>query len=147
MCYKSLGIYKPPKWRAWMVGRDITAITKKAGLVPLPMGEHRLHKGSWKSRSKHADVMRRRPPYDTADTQWHQDGDTTGAKMDCSLVVWSTNNPTQIKLDDGTIVQPQPYEVIVLNNTACYHRRPPWTPKIRWFFRQRVETPEWLAKQ
>lgn len=133
-----IGYYKPPKWNRKMVFDALCTISAKAGLVPLPMGKHRLHKGM-SSRGRHADLMRRIPKNDTADLQWHQDGDTSGAEMNCGLVVWASNTPTQVKLADGTIIQAEPYEVVHIRNRECVHRRPPNCPRVRWFFRQRVK--------
>lgn len=136
--YLVIGEYIPERWNTHVVGRDLCRISREYGLKPLPIGTHRLHKGRWVRPLLHADLMRRTPKYDTADLQWHQDGDMTGAEMDCGLVLWSTNTPTIIKSLDGLVFQPQPYEVIYFRNLQAFHRRPENTPRKRWLFRQRV---------
>ena len=134
-----IGHYEPYKWHATRIGLDITTITKAAGLTPLLMGNHRLHKGSWVKPSLHADVMRRTPQHPTADEAWHRDGDITDADMDCGIVIWCSNTPTQIKDREGTIITPASRDIVLFSNLEFKHRRPPHAPYIRWLFRQRVE--------
>jgi len=139
-----IGKYIPTRWNLRIVARALEKISFDAGLVPLPIGNYRLHKGPYQNYKKHSDLMRRRPKYDTSDAGWHQDGDSGGNDMKCSLVLWSTNTPTQFQYIDK-IYEPNPYEVVVANNLSCTHRRNPNSPRIRWLFRQRVVTPAWLS--
>src|SRR5690348_11499754 len=121
--YKVIGYYVPPRWSKKLVAHDLEAMTKKIGLKPLPIGSYRLHKGPYQNYKKHSDLMRRRPKYDNSDTGWHQDGDMTNTDMDCTLVLWATNNPTEFRYE-GEIWQPDPYQVVAANNLRCEHRRP-----------------------
>lgn len=142
--YKVLGIYKPDEWKSWKVGKDLTALTKKLGLVPHVDPAHgplnTSKKCPWVSLSLHAEVRRRTFNTDQAEG-WHYDGDTTpGSKPNCCLVLWASNNPTEI-MYQGKVYQPKPYEVIIFKNMSVTHRRPANVPKIRWVFRQRVTVP------
>ena len=140
--YIILGTYWPKRWRAWLIGRDITKITKDAGLIPIqdPMHRHQT-KAAWCNTDLVAYVRRRTVKNPKALT-FHQDGDLdTGSKMDNCLVLWSTNTPTELKV--GTkIYRPPARSIILFRNLGCYHRRPENAPRIRWLFRQRVEIPE-----
>lgn len=153
--YLSLGLYKPSRWRAYQVGRELTDMTCDLGLIPHydPMhGPLELTGRNWVNKLLHAEVRRR--TFNTTQAEgWHYDGDTTeGSKPDCALVLWASNNPTQIRWKDyhgevppigrGTqIYQPRPYEVVIFRNLSCLHRRPPNVPRVRWVFRQRVQVP------
>ena len=147
MSFIVIARYIPTRWRLWKVGRDLCEITRLFGLIPLPLGMHRLHKAKWVRASLHADILRRAPVHDTIDLDWHRDGDITGANMNCGIVLWSNICPTQIRPCSngsephvlGEIVQPQPFEVVLFNNLDVVHRRPPNAPQKRWLFRQRVQ--------
>lgn len=134
-----LGVYNPPKWNRKIVLKQLINMSATvAGLTPLMIGKHRLHKGL-KNVNAHADLMRRTPKYDTADLEWHRDGDITGADMDCGIVLWASNTPTQIMDKNGKIWTPKHREVIYFRNIEVKHRRPPNTKRVRWLFRQRVK--------
>lgn len=138
MVYKVLGVYKPPVWKAWKIGRDLTKFTYSLGLEPLRDKNHKRNYGAaWNNNTLHAEV-RKTAVEGSEGTQWHQDGDTSpGANMDCGLVLWSNRMPTQFRHEDK-IYQPKPYEVVLVSNLACQHRRPPEAVGRRWSFRQRV---------
>src|ERR1051326_2918296 len=74
-------------WRAWKVGVDLCAITKKAGLVPLYDPIHPAQTWpSWYDSKLHAEVKKWTPTHPGGES-WHYDGDTTpGAKTECALV-------------------------------------------------------------
>ena len=152
--YLSLGLYKPSRWRASVVGRDLTNLTCELGLQPHydPMhGPLKLTGRNWVSKALHAEVRRRTFKTQMAEG-WHYDGDTTpGSRPDCALVLWASNNPTEICWRDNLkndeehfekgIWQPRPYEVVIFRNLSCLHRRPASVPRVRWVFRQRVDLP------
>lgn len=142
--YIVLGVYKPTKWRAWKIGKELTALTESRGLIPLPgLGGKNNAKAAWNSDILHAEV-RLSAVANSEGTSWHQDGDTTpGANMDHALVLWSNRTPTEFKVGDK-IFQPKPFEVVVARNLACSHRRPNNAPSRRWSFRQRVIVPKEL---
>ncbi len=135
----SLGYHRPPRWKAWEVGRDITRLTEAAGLEPFadPLHRHQV-KAAWCSESKVA-YVRRRTVHNPKAADWHQDGDQTGEDMDFSIVLWATNTPAEI--EGHEIVSPQPYEVVLIRNLDVRHRRPPNAPRVRWIFRQLVRNP------
>lgn len=142
--YEVLAVYKPDIWRASKIGKDLTTITKKAGLIPHNDPAHGpLLKVPWVDESLHAEVRRR--TFKTKQAEgWHYDGDLGGgANPNCAIVLWSTNHPTEIKYEEK-IYTPEPYELVIFNNLTCRHRRPPNCPRIRWTFRQRVKVPEHL---
>ena len=140
--YKSLGFHRPPRWKAWMVGRDITRMTEEAGLIPFADPHHRHQvKAAWCSTAKVA-YVRRRTVHNPKAAGWHQDGDLTGEDMDFSIVLWASNTPAEICIQGGTPkFQPDPYEVVLVRNLECIHRRPPDAPRKRWIFRQLVRNP------
>lgn len=141
--YVVLGTYKPTKWRAWRIGREICQITADASLVPhhSPPMLRILEKSSWKDYHLHANVVRfAHPEYEGS--SWHQDGDhAPGADMDCRLVLWTNRNPTEIRYNNEIFV-PKPWEIILFSNLQCFHRRPPGVSGKRWLFRQRVKGDE-----
>jgi hypothetical protein len=141
--YIVLATYKPSVWNAKKIGLDLTAITKKVGLKPHVDPAHGplpLKGKNWVSVPLHAEVRRR--TFNTTQAEsFHQDGDTTeGAKMDCGMVLWASNSPTEIKYG-SEILTPNPYELIIFRNKSVSHRRPAGVPKKRWVFRQRVSSP------
>ena len=141
--YVVLGEYYPVKpWKAWRIGRDLTQMTHYIGLVPHEDPKHGPEPhASWVDKSLHAQV--RRFNLNGQGGSWHQDGDTTpGSRMDCAMVLWSNVAPTLFKsTTDNKIYQPKPYEVVLVRNLSCYHRRPDNAPYERWLFRQRIALP------
>jgi hypothetical protein len=145
--YAVLTTYHPPKlpgkdglvrYRGYRIGKDLVALVESLGLKPFPVGKHKTHPGAaWSNAERHAEV-RKTAVSDSEGTQWHQDGDTTGADMNCGLVLWSDTHPTQFKTPDGKVYQPKPFEVVAVRNLSCHHRRPNDAPSQRWSFRQRI---------
>jgi hypothetical protein len=151
--YKVLCTYHPSKWRASLVGRDLTAITRELGLLPHKDDSHgplHLTGRNWVDYALHAEVRRR--TFSTAQAEgWHWDSDLDpNGNPDCVIVTWASNNGTQIKwkdwpLDDmanpeaSRIWQPRPYELVAFRNLSCLHRRPPGCPRVRWLMRQRCD--------
>lgn len=137
--YTVLGTFKPKKWRASVIGQELTWFTNMKGLTPhasVPMLKV-IEKCSWKNYALHASVVRfAHPEYEGSG--WHQDGDhAPGADMNCRLVLWSNRDCTEIR-SGGVVYTPKPFEVVIFNNLECYHRRPPHVEGKRWLFRQRV---------
>lgn len=103
----------------------------------------------WASWDDHAEVRRYAQP-DGQGQSWHKDGDMDPDSheiMDHAAVLWSEVTPTEF-FHDGTVWRPDPGQIVIARNLGCDHRSPPDTPKPperRWFFRQRVEVPEWLS--
>jgi len=139
--YRVLDIYKPYKWKSYIVGEDLCQLTKEHGLKPHYDPAHGpLTTVPWYDLKRHAEVRRR--TFKTKQAEgWHYDGDTTqGSKPECCLVLWATNTPTEI-MYKGKIYIPKPYEVVIFKNMSVTHRRPADCPRIRWVFRQRVAVP------
>lgn len=61
--------------------------------------------------------------------------------MNHAEVLWANKTPTEFQYQ-GKIYQPKPFEVVLVKNLSCYHRRPKDAPGRRWIFRQRVEVPK-----
>jgi hypothetical protein len=153
--YLVLGTYKPSKWRASTVGRELTDLTCELGLLPHydPVhGPLELTGRNWVSKVLHAEVRRRTFKTNQAES-FHYDGDLQeGSKPDCAIVLWASNHPTEIKWTnqhgvaafrkhEDEIYQPRPYEIVIFHNLHCLHRRPAGVPRIRWVYRQRVSIP------
>jgi len=136
--------YVPKRWRAWRIGRDLTRLTRQKGLIPLDDPAHGPQTfRAWANKKLHAECGPRTNKGGQGE-DWHQDGDTTpGAKMDNAMVLWANRTPTQFRYK-GKIYQPKPFQVILVRNLACHHRRPKDAPKRRWIFRQRVQVPTHL---
>lgn len=130
--------------KAEEIGRALCYRTEhQVGLQPLPLGNHRLHKGPWKDAERHADVMCTTYPH-SADGGWHTDGCDTNADMDCALVLWASTHPTLFRWGTSTdVYSARPFQIILVRNIS--HKRPPGAPKRRWTFRQRVMIPAWLS--
>lgn len=142
--YIVLGTYHPHKWNKHEVMADLCTLVSKQGLYPLPIGTHKLHKGlRWEWA--HADLMRRVPKNTREDCGWHQDGDLTGADMNCIIVLWSSNTPTLIRTKNNIVYRPNYREVVAFHNKEVFHKRPDDTPvsRVRWAFRQRCKVPTW----
>jgi len=134
--------YIPRRWRAWIIGRDLTRLTRRKGLVPLDDPEHGPQTfRAWCREDLHAECGWITYKGGQGES-WHRDGDLApGSKMDHAEVLWANRTPTEFQYK-GKIYQPKPFEVILVRNLVCFHRRPKNAPKRRFFFRQRVEVPE-----
>lgn len=141
--YKVLTTYHPSKWRASIVGRDLTAITQEWGLSPHVDKSHgplHLTGRNWVSYALHAEVRRRSFKTNQAES-FHYDADLDpDGDPNCAIVLWASNTPTEIKFQkgDGTIFRPQAYELVIFDNMHCLHRRPAGAPRVRWVYRQRI---------
>ena len=136
--YKVIGYYRPKVWKCYIIGRDLTNLTKSLGLVPLRAQDSRYEGAPWSSTTLHAHV-RRRTLRKVEGAQWHQDGDYGHITMKHALVLWSNRQPTEFRVS-GIIYQPEPYEVVYFNNLDGFHRRPLNAERRRYIFRQRVAT-------
>jgi len=142
--YVVLCNYYPAKpFRAWKVGRDLTKITAELGLIPFPRIGGKTNDGAaWNKPDLHAEV-RLTSHGDAEGASWHQDGDNTpGADMNSALVLWADRLPTEFQsINNGQIYQPRPFELVIVRNRGCLHRRPPKAEGFRMSFRQRVVIP------
>lgn len=137
--------YCPKTWRAWQIGRDLTNLTRKLGFVPLDDPAHGPQTfRAWCDEDLHAEAGW--VTYKKGQGEdWHQDGDLEpGSRMDNAMVLWANRTPTEFRFG-GKIYQPKPFEVILVRNLSCHHRRPKNAPTRRWLFRQRVEVPKHIA--
>ena len=134
--------YDPPRWNARLIGRALTKITKELGFEPLDDPNHRHQtKAAWCSKKLVANVRRRTVKNPKA-ASWHQDGDLDNGILNSGIIMWTSNTPTEVKGLDGTIYPLPNRALVLIYNKACYHRRPPDAPRVRWLFRQRVKTYE-----
>ena len=147
--FKSLGFYKPKKYRASQIGTDLVDMFS---LIVKPLhddnGPWPQETSLWYSKLHHAEVRRFAQPAGQG-REWHRDGDLLdGSRMDHASILWSAVTPTEFRCEgDDEIWRPEPFEIIIASNMACLHRTPtdaPLPPIRRWFFRQRVEVPDWL---
>lgn len=131
----------PKRWRAWYIGRRLTDLTKRKGLIPLKDPAHGPQTfRAWHSIDLHAECGWVTYKGNQGE-DWHQDGDLKeGARMNNAMVLWANRTPTEFQYN-GEIYQPKPFQVILVRNLSCHHRRPSNAPKRRWIFRQRVEVP------
>lgn len=61
--------------------------------------------------------------------EWHQDG--MPAKH---MVIWASEQPTELRLSDGTLITPDPFDVVWFDNEHAWHKQPQGTrPADRWF--------------
>jgi hypothetical protein len=137
--FKVLAVYKPPKWSARRVGRDLCKISAEAGYSPLADSVHGPQLWCpWVSEKLHAEV-KRRTPKKRKGADWHQDGDLDpGSQMNHILILWTTNTPTEFRVGNK-VYRPKPYEVVAFHNLSGHHRTPPDAKRVRWLFRQRCE--------
>ena len=134
--------YVPRRWRAWYIGRALTRLTRGQGLIPLNDPVHGPQNfRAWVSQELHAECGWVTYKGNQGE-DWHQDGDLKpGSKMDNAMVLWANRTPTEFQYQ-GKIYQPKPFEVVLVRNLSCKHRRPANAPERRWIFRQRVEVPK-----
>lgn len=136
--YRVIGRYVPPRWRASVIGIDLTGMTEDLGFIPFVDPVIKQNRGAaWYSEKLHAEVRMTAVP-GSEGTSWHQDGDTSpGANMDMGIILWSNRWPTQFILENK-IYQAKPFDLIIARNLKGRHRRPPEAEGRRWSFRQRV---------
>lgn len=74
-----------------------------------------------------------RVPVHPDNVQWHQDGGGIEGTTR-HMVVWASEQPTEIRLPDGTVFQGQPFDLVWFNNDVVQHRQPRGTDEgRRWF--------------
>lgn len=65
--------------------------------------------------------------------EWHQDGGGPAGTVR-HMVVWASEQPTELQLPDGSVLIPDPFAVVWFDNDHAYHRQPAATrPADRWF--------------
>lgn len=65
--------------------------------------------------------------------EWHQDGGGA-AGTTRHIVLWASEDPTEVRLSDGTYVRGEPYELLWVDNCRAQHRQPRDTnEQRRWF--------------
>lgn len=80
-----------------------------------------------------------RVPHDRApaphpdNLQWHQDGGGSEGTTH-HMVVWASEQPTELRMTNGMVFIPEPYDVVWFDNTQVFHRQPTGTnEQARWF--------------
>lgn len=65
--------------------------------------------------------------------EWHQDGGGPLGTVN-HMVVWASEQPTQLRQPDGTEFEGKPYELVLFDNHTVFHRQPRGTDEgRRWF--------------
>ena len=73
------------------------------------------------------------PPPPEANLCWHQDGGGLEGTTR-HIVVWATEQPTELKTSDGEEFTAEPYELVWVDNDHAFHRQPRGTnEQQRWF--------------
>lgn len=65
---------------------------------------------------------------------WHQDG---GGPLGNTrhMILWASEQPTELRLPDGEECTGAPYEMIWIDNYVVFHRQPSGTDETRrWFW-------------
>ncbi len=74
-----------------------------------------------------------RVPVHPDNVQWHQDGGGS-AGTTRHMIVWASEQPTEIRLPDGSVFIGQPHDLVWFNNDVVQHRQPLGTDEgRRWF--------------
>lgn len=74
-----------------------------------------------------------RVPVHPDNVEWHQDG---GGPLGTirHMVVWASEQPTEIRRPDGTVCHGKPYDLVWFDNDLAFHRQPKGTDEgKRWF--------------
>lgn len=74
---------------------------------------------------------------------WHHDG--MFGDSPTAMVVWSNREQTEVQLSNGTVIQPDPGDIVLVHNTMTKHRSPQKMSEDRWFFRSHISVPTWLC--
>ena len=111
-----LGAYVPSAWQSEIIETEIRAFLDSCCRaervsVRIPMGI---------------------PPA-LDNLQWHHDGGGVEGTTR-HMVVWASEQPTELRGPDGDAIETRAYDVIWFNNDACWHRQPAGTDASRrWF--------------
>ena len=74
-----------------------------------------------------------RVPVHPDNVQWHQDGGGQAGTVR-HMVVWASEQPTELCGSDGEILSGDPCELVWFNNDEMFHRQPMGTNEgQRWF--------------
>ena len=74
-----------------------------------------------------------RVPVHPDNLEWHQDGGGT-AGTTRHMVVWASEQPTEIRLSTGEEFHGEPFDLVWFNNDVVFHRQPAGTDEgRRWF--------------
>lgn len=65
--------------------------------------------------------------------EWHQDGDGRAGTIR-HMVVWASEQPTEIRRSDGSVFVGEPFDLVWFDNDVAQHRQPTGTnEQQRWF--------------
>ena len=68
-----------------------------------------------------------------ANLEWHQDGGGSAGTTK-HMVVWASEQPTELKTSTGVRFYQEPYDLVWYDNTKAFHRQPRGTDETRrWF--------------
>ena len=75
----------------------------------------------------------RAPQPPPANLEWHHDGGGTEGTTR-HMVVWASEQPTELQTSDGERVRTQPFDLVWFDNDRAFHRQPTGTDETRrWF--------------
>ena len=115
-----LGQYVPAEWQSDVIERGFRALP----FLPACCQRERV--------SVRIPDARAEAPHPN-NLQWHQDGG--GAEGTTHhMVIWASEQPTELRESDGTIFPIAPLQVVWFDNTKAFHRQPTGTDEARrWF--------------
>ena len=140
-----IGRYTPDKLDASTIGEDLLRYTVEQQLAQASFGAWNL--AEWSNFGLAAEV--RSPSANQiaktgkVASVWHKDNSTLGDPT-LGMVLWSNREQTELLLPDGTILNPEPFDILLIHNDSVKHRTPPEMSEDRWFFRRMVKVPDWM---
>jgi hypothetical protein len=116
--YRVLGTFVPSEWQPEAIQREIVP------LLPPCCQRERIN-----VRIPHE----RAPEPPAANLEWHQDGGGVDGTTR-HIVVWASEQPTDIQTSDGEVFTGQPCDLVWVDNDRAYHKQPRGTnEQRRWF--------------
>ncbi len=143
-----VGIYKPEVWDAEVIGKAILAQIARFKFISFASGA--WPEAAWKDDRLDAEV---RVDYQSRKNNghgWHKDYGDNSFKQKCFMIVWASKQPTQIRqVGEKKVYQPEPYQIVLFDNTAVEHQQPLGDATGRYFFRQVIQPlkeGQWVPK-
>jgi hypothetical protein len=120
--YRVLGVFVPSRLQSEVIEAEIRP------LLPPCCARERI---GVRTPHEHA------PAPAPANLEWHQDGRHPGQTIEGTtrhIVVWASEQPTEIRTSIGEEFTAQPYELVWVDNDVACHRQPRGTnEQQRWF--------------
>lgn len=113
-----LGSFTPSEWTSDVIEQEFRRLPYLAECCRRERISVRIPQGI----QPHADNL-----------EWHQDGGGS-AGTTLHMVVWASEQPTELKDANGDRMLTQPLDVVRFDNTRAWHRQPVGTDETRrWF--------------